>query len=295
MNNSQPGILKPIPISARYLLFSIEDQHSIPEALSRLSLLADGDDVVIGIGHSLISCLGAEIDGMRALPSFVSCGIEIPATHGALWCWLRGSDRGDLIHKEREITKAVAPALVIENIVDAFKHGNGLDLSGYEDGTENPKADDAIACALVSSKEKGIGGSSFVAVQQWVHDLNTFDDMEPIEQDHTIGRRKSDNEELDDAPASAHVKRTAQEDFSPEAFVVRRSMPWANEAGEGLNFVAFGESFDAFEAQLNRMTGRDDQIVDALFRFTRPITGGYFWCPPVAEGKLDLTALKLGK
>ncbi|MFD2230708.1 Dyp-type peroxidase [Alkalimarinus sediminis] len=293
MNNSQPGILKPIPVSARYLLFSIEDQSSIREALGRLATLADGHNVVVGLGHSLLSHLETKIDGMRAFPSFVSCGIEIPATHGAIWCWLRGDDRGDLIHKEREITQALSPAFVIDNIVDAFKYKEGLDLSGYEDGTENPEGDDAVACALVSSNQKGMDGSSFVAVQQWVHDLNKFDDMEPIEQDHTIGRRKSDNEELDDAPASAHVKRTAQEDFDPEAFVIRRSMPWANEAGEGLNFVAFGESFDAFEAQLNRMTGRDDQIVDALFRFTRPITGGYFWCPPVVDGKLDLSVLKL--
>ena len=50
----------------------------------------------------------------------------------------------------------------------------------------------------------------------------------------------SDNEELEDAPESAHVKRTAQEDFEPEAFVVRRSMPWADATSEGLEFVAFG-------------------------------------------------------
>jgi hypothetical protein len=33
---------------------------------------------------------------------------------------------------------------------------------------------------------------------------------------------------------------------------VRRSMPWADAASEGLMFVAFGHSFDAFEAQLRR-------------------------------------------
>jgi len=105
------------------------------------------------------------------------------------------------------------------------------------------------------------------------------------------GAARSDNEELDDAPESAHVKRTAQEEFEPEAFVVRRSMPWADATQEGLVFVAFGRSFDAFEAQLIRMSGAEDGVVDALFRFTRPVTGGYFWCPPVKDGKLDLTAM----
>ena len=71
-----------------------------------------------------------------------------------------------------------------------------------------------------------------------------MESMEEAEMDHIIGRRLSDNEEIEDAPKSAHVKRTAQEDFEPEAFVLRRSMPWADESGEGLVFVAFGKSFD---------------------------------------------------
>ena len=76
--------------------------------------------------------------------------------------------------------------------------------------------------------------------------------MSSVDQDNAIGRRKSDNKELEDAPASSHVKRTAQESFAPEAFVLRRSMPWAEGMRGGLNFVAFGKSFDAFEAQLKK-------------------------------------------
>ena len=70
--------------------------------------------------------------------------------------------------------------------------------------------------------------------------------------------------EIVDAPASAHVKRSAQESFEPEAFILRRSMPWAEGARGGLNFVAFGKSFDAFEAQLKRMAGAEDGITDVL-------------------------------
>ena len=65
-------------------------------------------------------------------------------------------------------------------------------------------------------------------------------------------------------------------------------MPWADASGEGLMFVAFGKSLDAFEAQIARMTGQEDGVVDGLFRFTRPISGSYFWCPPVADGALSL-------
>jgi porphyrinogen peroxidase len=105
--------------------------------------------------------------------------------------------------------------------------------------------------------------------------------------------QRSDNEEIVEAPASAHVKRSAQESFEPEAFILRRSMPWAEGARVGLNFVAFGKSFDAFEAQLKRMAGAEDGITDAVFQYTRPVNGSYFWCPPLQSGRLDLRALGL--
>jgi putative iron-dependent peroxidase len=143
-------------------------------------------------------------------------------------------------------------------MVDGFKYDRGLDLTGYEDGTENPEGDAAVDTAIVERAGPGLDGSSFVAAQQWVHDLNHFEAMSQDERDNIIGRRLSDNEELDDAPVSAHIKRTAQESFDPEAFVVRRSMPWVDVGGEGLMFVAFGKSLDAFDAQLRRMTGQEN-------------------------------------
>ena len=69
-------------------------------------------------------------------------------------------------------------------------------------------------------------------------------------------------------------------------------MPWSDPDGEGLVFVAFGQTLDAYEAQLRRMVGLDDGIVDGLFQFSRPLSGGYYWCPPVADGKLDLQVLR---
>jgi putative iron-dependent peroxidase len=68
-------------------------------------------------------------------------------------------------------------------------------------------------------------------------------------------------------------------------------MPFAEEAREGLVFVAFGRTLDAYTTLLRHMVGADDGVVDALFRFTRPVTGATFWCPPVREGRLDLRAI----
>ena len=291
MKAVQPGVLAPVPPLARYLNFTLKPRSEPRRALLALSAIADGEKCVVGIGESLLRALGSGIAGMRPFPSYAGAGFEVPATPAALWCWLRGNDRGELVHHSRAIRQALAPAFAPESTIDAFRYGPGLDLTGYEDGTENPHGKKAVAAAVVDGMGDGLDGSTFVAVQQWVHDFERFEAMSAKEQDNSIGRRKRDNKELDRAPPSAHVKRTAQENFTPEAFVVRRSMPWADATRAGLVFVAFGHSLDAFEAQLKRMVGAEDGIADALFRFTRPISGAYFWCPPVRKRRLDLRAI----
>jgi len=291
MSTPQTGILGPVPLASRYLFLRALPGADPRPALRELLAHCDGESVVVGIGASLVASLGTEIPGLKLFPAYAVGGIDIPSTPTALWVWLRGEDRGALLHKTRALVRALAPAFAVNQTVDGFRHDVGRDLTGYEDGTENPKDDDAVAAAIVSDAGPGLAGGSFVAVQLWVHDLDRFDTMSGEARDHMIGRRSSDNEEIEDAPESAHVKRTAQESFTPEAFVLRRSMPWTNDTSAGLVFVAFGKSLAASEAQLQRMLGLEDGITDALFTFTRPITGNYFWCPPMSNGHMDLSAL----
>ena len=292
MTTPQVGILAPLPNHARYLTFTLGETPKIAAALAALRELADGENTVVGVGQRLADALGVRLDGLKSCPPTTAPGLSIELAPEVLWLWLRGDDRGELLHRSRKITGALSPAFVLNDIVDAFKHAEGRDLSGFEDGTENPTGDAAIDAALVGA-ESPLAGSSFVATQRWQHDFACLEAMSQQAQDHAIGRRLCDNEELDEAPICAHVKRTAQESFSPEAFVVRRSMPWADGNDGGLHFVAFGKSFDAFEAQLGRMVGGEDGVTDALFTFTRPLTAAYYWCPALKDGKLDLAPLGL--
>ena len=292
MSHYQPGILLPIPAHARYLTFLLRPGRDPRAALRALRDVADGRDTVTGVGESLAQALGTGVEGLRGFPQLSGASIDVPSTPSALWVWARGEDPGELLHRSRRIERALEPAFQVERILDGFRYDTGRDLTGYEDGTENPKGAKARAAAFVKSGH-GIAGSSFVAVQQWVHQFDRFDAMSRRQQDDAIGRRRADNVELGRAPRSAHVKRTAQEDFEPAAFVVRRSMPWMEGAAAGLMFVAFGATLDSFEAQLRRMLGFDDGVVDALFKFTRPLSGAYFWCPPMRRGRLDLAAIGL--
>ncbi len=290
--SSQAGILAPVPRHARYLMFSFEsDASAAAEALTPLLEVVDGEDTVVGLGPSLVTALDAEIAGLRPFPAMVGSGFDIPSTQYALWFWLRGSDRGELYHRSRVIEHALAMDFQLQEVLDTFLHRDCRDLTGYVDGTENPQGEAAVAAAIVRDQGAGLDGASFVVVQQWLHNLEIFEAMSPLEQDMSVGRRKRDNEELTEAPESSHVKRTAQESFAPEAFMVRRSMPWTEGNDAGLNFVAFGHSLDAFEVMLARMAGHEDGITDALFNYTRPVSGGYYWCPPMAAGRLDLRAL----
>lgn len=294
MSLFQPGILAPIPAHARYLSLGLRPGVDPRPALRTLAREADGLHCVAGIGPTLAAALGASIDGLRELEVPAGARVALPVTPAALWLWLRGDEPGALLLAGRHWAAKLAPAFELQQSLVAFRHEDGRDLTGYEDGTENPQGQAALSTAFVQGRGAGRDGASFVAVQQWQHALERFEALSTEAQDHAIGRRRSDNEELDDAPPSAHVQRTAQESFDPEAFVLRRSMPWHDGRDCGLLFAAFGASLDAFEAQLRRMSGAEDGITDALFGFTRPLTGAAFWCPPrLASGGLDLQALGL--
>lgn len=291
MTTLQPSILAPLPPAGRFLTLGLEPGADPRAAVARLGDLRCEEGLVLGLGEPLLRALGCALDGLRSFPALSGPGAAFPSTQGALWCFLGGEDPGELLHRARRLLGALGAAFRVDEDVASFVHGGGRDLSGYEDGTENPTGDRAAEVALVRGRGEGLDGSSFVAAQRWIHDLARLERMPAEERDLVIGRRRESNEEIADAPASAHVKRSAQESYDPPAFMVRRSMPWGDVLSHGLYFVAYGASLDPFERVLRRMAGLDDGIADALLRFTRPASGGYYWCPPREGERLDLRAL----
>jgi putative iron-dependent peroxidase len=288
----QPGILAPLAAVGRSLAFRLKPDAPLQASLCRLRDGFDPDWGVLGFGLPLTRALSSEILGLRAFPALAGPGCSVPSTQQAAWVMLRGEDRGMLFDHSERVLKMLEGSLELDDATDTFRYGAGRDLTGYEDGTENPHGDEARNAACAGG-EGPLAESSFAAVQRWAHDLRQFRSFPPERRDHIIGRRASDNEELDSAPETAHVKRTAQESFEPAAFMVRRSMPWATAHQQGLEFIAYTRSLDSFDTMLSRMAGLEDGIVDALFTFSRPLTGGYYWCPLVKDGSLHLRALGL--
>jgi putative iron-dependent peroxidase len=289
---SQPAILEPAWAFGRSMTFQLATHGDVRAALHGLQAHWPPEHAVLGLGQPLVRGCARELPGLRTFPGLSGVGHAVPSTQAALWLFVRAHTRSEIFERAKQLTHWLEPGFVLSDAVDTFTYAGGRDLSGYEDGTENPKAEAAVDAALVKAGSELCGGS-FAAVQRWVHDLQRFDAWPRAHQDAAIGRERDSNRELSDAPPSAHVKRSAQESFDPPAFMLRRSMPWTSGREQGLEFVAYGADLDRFERVLRRMLGEEDGIVDALFSFSRPVTGGYYFCPPLAGSGIDLSCLGL--
>ena len=288
MSSPQAAILASVPEHGRFLVLGLQPGASPASAINRLRSWPADAASVVGLGRPLVP---AGVAGLRPFPGLAGPGCAFPSTQGAVFAFLGGTDAGEVLHRARAFVAHLGSAFLVQEDVQAFKHGGGRDLSGYEDGTENPVDDAAARAAIVAGQGEGLDGGSFVATQRWVHDLAHLASMKAAERDALVGRSRETNEELGDAPAFAHVKRAAQESFEPAAFMVRRSMPCGGVLEPGLFFVAYGATLEAYERVLRRMAGLDDGVTDGLLRFTRAVTGGYYFCPPVLGRALDLRAI----
>ena len=287
---AQPSILMASPPVGCSITFRLLPDLDYRSSLGRLRDALPLEAGVVGIGEPVVRALQKSVPGLVTFPALSGAQIAVPSTQQALWVFLRGEDRGILFDATAKVRNALAPAFELHDLMNTFVYSGGRDLSGYEDGTENPKGDAALEAAFASG-DSGFAGSSFVAVQRWAHDLKRFSEFSASHRDGIIGRRRDTNEELKDAPESSHVKRTAQESYNPPAFMLRRSMPWAGTHDQGLEFIAYVESISRFDRMMRRMVGLEDGIADGLFKFSRAVTGGYYWCPPVRDGRLDFSYL----
>ena len=200
MKTVQNGILSAETQFARYMSFSLIDIEEVKDCLQALKEVVDGQSIVVGFGSSLISALDSNISGLHLMPVNTAPGLDVPSTPYALWLWLQGDDRGELLHRSRTLEQLLVSAFELSDVVEGCQYDRNRDLSGYEDGTENPKDEEAIKAAIVQGQGNGLDGSSFVAVQQWVHDFDMLDSMTVEEKDDSIGRHRCSGRPLSRTP-----------------------------------------------------------------------------------------------
>ncbi|MDR3440175.1 Dyp-type peroxidase [Telmatospirillum sp.] len=282
---AQPGIFVEGAVAGHSLEWTLAGDAK--EALAKLASL-DNAGAVIGIGTPLVSALRRQMPGLLPFPELVGKA-SMPATQYALWALVTDQTPGGAFAQAEALNQHLEGPLQLAESQPLFRYRDGRDLTGYKDGTANPAGEAAAEAALIADGPRV--GASFALVQRYVHFRSRFSRLPQEDRDDVIGRRLSDNEEMEDAPETSHVKRTDQEGYETPAFMVRRSMPWGDLRTHGLQFIAFAADLTVIDVVLRRMCGLIDGEADALLRFTQAETGSYYYCPPMRGGRLDLAGL----
>lgn len=209
-------------------------------------------------------------------------GYEMPATQCDAWLWIASESRSQCFEVGKHIVGEISDYFGIEEEIVGWVYAHNRDLTGFEDGTENPGALEVPEIIAVPQGEPG-AGSSVVLFQKWEHLVKKWADLSVEKQEAVIGRTRDDSVELpeDVMPDSSHVSRTVVDEDGEELAVLRRNTSYGGLKNHGTVFVGF--SFDQWrlEEMLRRMAGAVDGPRDALTYFTDVVSGSWYVCPSV--------------
>ena len=108
-----------------------------------------------------------------------------------------GSARHDLnFALARELLAAVGDRAEVVDEVAGFRYLETRDLTGFMDGTANPKGRERAEAGLIGPEDRGFAGGSYVLIQRFVHDLDAWSRLSLKRQEAAIGRTKTDSVEL---------------------------------------------------------------------------------------------------
>jgi putative iron-dependent peroxidase len=203
-----------------------------------------------------------------------SDGFVMPATQHDAVLWLSGGAYDVVFDVSRQAIAALAGIARVAEETSSWPYRHDRDLTGFIDGTENPNLIDAPELVLILDGP-GAGGT-ILLLQKWMHDAPAWEALPVAEQERVIGRRKEDSVELDDKPADSHVASTDQDRFGK---IFRRNMPYGTVTDHGTMFVGFSADQRPLAVMLESMAGSGGGPSDALTRFTRPLTGAYYFVP----------------
>ncbi|MFG3091752.1 Dyp-type peroxidase [Streptomyces antibioticus] len=224
----------------------------------------------------------------RGLHPFVELDGErhrAPSTPGDLLFHVRARRMDLCFEMVRVVAERLAGAVVVVDEVHGFKYFDERDLLGFVDGSENPEGQLAADSVFVGDEDPEFAGGSYVTVQKYLHDMNSWNALPPDQQDMVIGRRKLDNVELSDEvkPEDSHVAvNTVTDEDGNELKIVRDNMPFGRvgQAEFGTYFIGYSSSPDVIEQMLRNMfLGTRPGLHDRILDFSTAVTGSLFYVP----------------
>jgi putative iron-dependent peroxidase len=204
-------------------------------------------------------------------------GFVMPATQHDAVLWLSGSAYDVVFEVSRMAIGALAGIASVAEETSSWPYRRDRDLTGFIDGTENPTLIEAPELAVIGAEEPG-AGATVLLLQKWAHDASAWESLSDADQELVIGRRKLDSEELDPKPDDSHVASTDQDRFGK---IFRRNMPYGTVTDHGTMFVGFSADQRRLADMLESMAGLRGGERDALTRYTRPLTGAYYFVPSI--------------
>jgi porphyrinogen peroxidase len=199
----------------------------------------------------------------------------MPATQHDAVIWLSGSAYDVVFELARKAIAEVGDLATVAEETSSWPYMHDRDLTGFIDGTENPNLIDAPEFALIPSTEPG-GGGTILLLQKWEHDAGLWEGLSVSEQEQVMGRLKPDSTEIEDKADDSHVASTDQDQFGK---IFRRNMPYGTVTKHGTMFVGFSAEQKRLSDMLESMAGLASGQRDALTRYTRPLTGAYYFVP----------------
>ncbi|GAC57838.1 hypothetical protein GOHSU_25_00730 [Gordonia hirsuta DSM 44140 = NBRC 16056] len=211
-----------------------------------------------------------------------------PATPGDLLLHIK-SDEMDMCYEVGQIlTNDFGDAVSTVEEIHGFRYFDLRDLTGFVDGTENPTGDEALEAILVDGEDPGFRGGSYVTIQRYVTDFDSWTSLSVGEQEDVFGRSKAENIEMDDdvKPSNAHIALNVIEDADGnELEIVRDNMPYGQISGsgdKGTFFIAYSKDPDITGQMLEKMfLGDPIGNYDRLLDFTTAVTGNEYFAPSV--------------
>ncbi len=209
-------------------------------------------------------------------------GYTMPGTQADLWVWFSAAAYDIVFDLGKATIEALAPLATLARETAGWSYKHTRDLTGFEDGTENPTLYDAPEVALIENGAPGAGGSVLL-FQQWRHDSPRWTELPQDAQERVMGRTKPDSIELEGAtmPADSHVSRTKVHEHGDELPIFRRNVPYGTVTDHGTLFIGFSADQHRMQRMLEQMAGADGGPRDALTFYTTPLTGAYYFVPSV--------------
>ncbi|NRD72591.1 Dyp-type peroxidase [Shewanella sp. VB17] len=220
---------------------------------------------------------------LKPFPAMTAGNRDAPALEYDLFVHIR-CDRFDILHLiANEICQMFEGLVELVDEERGFRFMDNRDLTGFVDGTENPKGRHRQEVALVGDEDKDFKSGSYVHVQKFAHNLSKWHRLPQKKQEDIIGRTKQDNIEYAaaDKPLTSHVKRVNLKDLQGNPMeILRQSMPYGTVKEQGLMFISNCRNSDNFEQMLNSMVHGDEHgNHDHLLHFSQALTGASFFAP----------------